>query len=203
MAGAGALAFAVFTAAPIVVGNVPGGSYDEATVASYVSIGYFPTVVVLGYLGLLGVLGLICLLAYLRHVIAGDNGRGYAANVFWGIGLASAACIAVSWGLVTGIALAAAEGGHAASVPHPETYVLSDTSLNVLFGSGAILLGFALIVLMLSSRGVLPTGLRYLTLVAGILATASPAFFPAVAIPIWGIVIGVWILATRRTPKGA
>lgn len=207
LAGAGAIAFSVF-AAPIsvvslVVQSAPGGNYSESDVANYVSIGYLPTVIVTGYLALFGVLGLICLLAYLREAIGVDPSRKVAASVFWGTGLAAAASIAVSWGLLTGIAVAAAEGGTAASVSHPVIYVLSDTSKNVLFGSGGILLGFALIALMLASRGQLPNWLRWLTLIVGVLAVASPALFPAFAIPIWGIVIGVWVIGSGRASRSA
>ena len=207
LAGAGAIAFSVF-AAPIsvvslVVQSAPGGNYSESDVANYVSIGYLPTVIVTGYLALFGVLGLICLLAYLREAIGVDPSRKVAASVFWGTGLAAAASIAVSWGLLTGIAVAAAEGGTAASVSHPVIYVLSDTSKNVLFGSGGILLGFALIALMLASRGQLPNWLRWVTLIVGVLAVASPALFPAFAIPIWGIVIGVWVIGSGRASRSA
>jgi hypothetical protein len=201
VAGVGAIAFGVLTVIGNVVGGAPGGSYDEASVTSYIAIGHFPLVVVTGYLALLGVVGLICLLAYLREVIAADPDRRFIANVFWGVGLASAASFAVGWGLVTGIALAAAEGGSGASIPHPVTYVLSDTMLNVLYGSGGILLGVALIALMLGSRGSLPNWLRWVSVVAGVLALTAPFYFSAPAIPLWSIVIGVWLLVARRAPE--
>ena len=206
LAGAGAIAFGVLTVVGT-FGGTPGGSYDESTVVEYVKIGHFVTVVVTGYLALLGVVGLICLLAYLREVLSLEPGRSLAASIFWGIGLASAASFAVSWGLVTGIGVAAAEGGNAtASVPHPVIYVLSDASLNVLFGSGGILLGVALIALFSSSRGQLPDWLRWVTLIAGVLALGAPFFFPSFAIPLWGIVIGVYLIAAGRkfaTASGA
>ncbi|MBJ7600099.1 MAG: hypothetical protein DLM67_12640 [Candidatus Nephthysia bennettiae] len=159
--------------------------------------------VVTAYLALIGVLGLICLLAYLRGSISVEPDRQMAADIFWGAGLASAASFGVGWALVSGIALAAAEGGSGASVAPQETYVLSDTSLNVLFGSGGGLLGFALIALMFGSGGILPNWLRWVTLVAGILATTAPFFFTAPAIPLWGIVIGVWLLASGRGRRSA
>ena len=207
LAGAGAVAFSFF-AAPIsvvslVVQSAPGGTYSESDVANYVSIGYLPTVIVTGYLALFGVLGLICLLAYLREAISVEPSRKVASSVFWGTGLAAAASIGVSWGLLTGIAVAAAEGGSVASVSHSVIYVLSDTSKNVLFGSGGIMLGFSLIALMLASRGQLPNWLRWLTLIVGVLAMASPALFPAFAIPVWGVVIGVWVIASGRASRSA
>jgi hypothetical protein len=195
IAGVGAIAFGALTVVGT-LGGAPGGSFDEATVAQYVSIGHFPSVVITGYLALFGVVGLICTLAYLRDLI--DVRNKMAASIFWGIGLASVASFAVSWGLVTGIAVAAAEGGSNASVGHQVTYVFSDASLNVLFGSGGILLGVALIALTLGARDQLPNWLRLVTLIAGVLAIGAPFFFPAVAIPLWAIVIGTWLM--RGTP---
>jgi hypothetical protein len=52
------------------------------------------------------------------------------------------------------------------------------------------MLGFALIALMLASRGMLPGWLRWLTLIIGVLAVGAPAYFPGFAIPVWGIVMG-------------
>ena len=200
LAGAGAIAFAILSVVGT-FGGAPGGSYDESTAVEYMKTSHFPTVVVTGYLAILGVAGLICLLAYLRELIGGQPDRQFGARIFWGLGLASAASFAVSWGLVTGIALASAEGGSAVSVPHPVTYVLSDAFLNVFFGSGGIMLGFTLIALFLSSRGRLPGWLRWITVVVGVLAIGAPFFFPAFAIPIWGIVIGVWLIAARPAPS--
>ncbi|HEV2035700.1 MAG TPA: hypothetical protein VGU71_16160 [Candidatus Dormibacteraeota bacterium] len=205
LAGVGAIAFSVFTVLGFAVGGAPGGNYRESDVANYVSIGHLPTVIVTGYLALFGVLGLICVFAYLREVVSVDPGHKLATSIFWGTGLAAAASMAVGWGLVTGIAVAAAEGGSSnpgnavgGAISHPETYALSDTSLNVIAGSGGFMLGFALISLMVASRGTLPDWLRWLTLVIGVLAVAAPAYFPAFAIPVWGIVMGAWLIAAGR-----
>jgi hypothetical protein len=32
---------------------------------------------------------------------------------------------------------------------------------------------------------------------AGVLALGAPFFFPAFAIPLWGIIIGVWLIFAR------
>ena len=197
LAGVGGIAFGLLTTAGIEVSGVPGGNYVEADVANYVGMGHFPTVILAGYLALLGVVGLICLLAFLRKVIGAKPEGGLAADIFWGVGLASAASFAVGWGLVTGIAVAAAEGGSGASIPRPTTYVLSDTFLNVVYGSGGILLGVAMIALMLGSRGRIPAWVRWLSLVTGVLALTAPFFFSAPAVPLWGIVIGVWLVVKR------
>jgi hypothetical protein len=201
LAGIGAIAFSVFTVLAVGVGSAPGGNYSESDVANYVSIGHLPAVIATGYLALLGVLGLICVFAYFREVIGADPSHKLATDVFWGTGLVAAASQAVAWGLITGIAVAAAEAGSsnpgntlAAPISHAETYALSDTSLNVRYGSGGFMLGFALIALMLASRGTLPAWLRWLTLVIGVLAIGAPAYLPAFAIPVWGVVVGVWLI---------
>src|ERR1700694_5713755 len=107
LAGAGAIAFSVLTAIALTFGGAPGGNYRESDVANYVAIGHLPTVIVTGYLALFGVLGLICVFAYLRELISVDTAHKMAASVFWGTGLTAAASMAVAWGLMTGIAVAA------------------------------------------------------------------------------------------------
>ena len=60
-----------------------------------------------------------------------------------------------------------------------------------------------LIALMLGSRGSLPNWVRWLTLVAGVLALTTPFYFSAPALPLWGIVVGVWLVLAHRRPAGA
>ena len=205
LAGVGAIAFSVLTVVGTTIGGAPGGNYVAADVANYIAIGHLSTVIVTGYLALFGVLGLICVFAYLRELIGADPAHKMAASVFWGTGLVAAASMAVAWGLLTGIAVAAAEGGSsnpgnasAATISNAETYLLSDTFLNVLYGSGGFMLGFALISLMVGSRGTLPAWLRWLSLVVGLLAIAAPAYLPSFAIPIWGLVVGGWLIVASR-----
>jgi len=209
LAGVGAIAFAILTVVGIVVGGAPGGNYDEKDVANYVSIGHLPAVIVSGYLALFGVLGLICLLAYLRKAISAQPDRELAAAFFWGAGLTSAASLAVGWGLLTGIAVAAAEGGSAnpgnvgavATISHAETYMLSDTIINVLYGSGGILFAFALMALAWASAGVLPRWLRWLSGIIGVLALGTPAYLPSFVIPIWFVVIGIWLIVAGSVSR--
>jgi hypothetical protein len=210
LAGFGAIAFSVLTVVGVAVGGAPGGNYTASDVANYVAIGHLPTVIVTGYLALFGVLGLICVFAYLRELISVDPAHKMATSIFWGAGLVAAASMAVAWGLISGIAVAAAEGGSsnpgnsiAATISSSETYTLSDTSINVLYGSGGFMLGFALISLMVASRGTLPGWLRWLSLIIGVLAIAAPAYLPSFAIPVWGLVIGVWLIAAGRAVRPA
>jgi ABC-type protease/lipase transport system fused ATPase/permease subunit len=50
--------------------------------------------------------------------------------------------------------------------------------------------------IMLGSRGSLPGWIRWPTVICGVLALTAPFYFSAPAIPIWGIVVGAWLLVT-------
>ena len=199
-AGLGGIAFSVLTVAAIQVSNAPGGNYSASGVASYLSRGHRLPEIIVFHLALLGLLGLIVLLAQIREAI-GAAGNLRAAQVVWGAGVASVASFAIGWGILGGQVVAHLEGGRAISVSPAVTYLLSEIGVVFIFGCGAILLGFALIVLMLNSRGILPTWLRSLTLVCGIAGVAGLAFFTFFVLMLWGIAIGVWlVLAGRRAP---
>jgi hypothetical protein len=201
LAGAGALAFSVLTFAGLTVANAPGGDYDAASVAKYVAHGHAVAVIVVTHLALLGVLGLIYALAYLRDAVGAIPGSRRAGSVIWGAGLAAAASFAIGWGVVGGQVIAHLEGGKAIVIPAPMTYLISQVGVVFIFGSGAILLGFALVVLMLSSRGLFPGWLRWLTLLAGVCGIAGLAFFTFFLLMLLLAVVGIWLLAngTRST----
>jgi hypothetical protein len=186
------------TVAGIVISMSPGGGYEESQIADYLSKGHRPVVIVAFYLGLFGILGLIILLAHLRDAIgvAPENQR--LATIFWGTGLAGAASFAIGWAIIGGQVVAHLEGGDAIAIPPPVTYLIGEIGVVMIFGSGAMLLGFALIALGLASRLTLPGWLRWSTLIAGVASLAGLAFFPFFLLIIWGIVIGVWLLAPGR-----
>jgi hypothetical protein len=47
---------------------------------------------------MLAIVGLICLLAYIRDVTLAALEGELVTRIFWGTGLAAAACIAAGWG---------------------------------------------------------------------------------------------------------
>jgi hypothetical protein len=198
LAGAGAIAFGVLTVVALTVANTPGGNYSASKVADYLAHGHRVTVIVAMHLGLLGVLGLICLLAHLREAISVVPENRRAGSIVWGTGLAAAASFAIGWGVAGGQVIAHLEGGSDIVVPSAITYLISEVGVVFTFGSGAILLGFALIVLMLNSGTVFPTWLRRLTLVAGVCGIAGLAFFTFFVLMICLAVLGVWLLASAR-----
>ena len=201
-AGVGGIAFSVLTLAAITVSKAPGGNYSPSQVAGYLSKGHRVAEIVVFHLALLGLLGLIVLLVQLRDaVVVAGNPR--AAHVMWGAGVASVASFGIGWGIIGGQVVAHLEGGHAITIPPAITYLISEIGVVFIFGCGAILLGLALIVLMLSSRAVLPTWLRRLTLVCGVAGVAGLAFFTFFVLMLWGVAMGAWlVIAGHRATTG-
>jgi len=199
LAGVGGITFGVLALIATVVANSPGGNYTASNATSFVASGHRSAVYVSLYLVTIAVLGLICLLARLREMVSvGADEQPVALSIFWGTGLAAAVCWAAGWAVALSVPIAYAVGGDGFSIGPAQTYAIVEAGLAILFGPGSILLGIALIALFLGGRATLPAWLRWVTLIAGILGLASPAFFPWFALLIWGVVIGVWLLASGR-----
>jgi hypothetical protein len=202
-AGVGAIAFGILTIVAVFVENAPGGNYSVSSVTDYLAHGHRVAAIVVTQLALLGIVGLICLLAQLRDTISVGPASNRAGAVVWGTGVAAAAAFTVGWGVLGGQVVAHLEGGSPIIIPPAVTYLISEIGVVFIFGCGAALLGLALIVLMLNSRTTLPTWLRRLTLFAGLCGIAGLAYFTFFLLMIWGIVIGIWLLSTRRNSQHA
>jgi hypothetical protein len=198
-AGAGGIAFGGLTLAALLLTNAPGGNYSASAVADFLAHGHRVSVIVSMFLALLGTLGLISLLAHLRDALTSTPDGGRAASIVWGTGLAAAASFAVGWSINAGQVFAHLQGGSRVSAISPAlTYLISEVGVAIILGSGSMLLGFALIVLMLNSRTLFPAWLRWLTLVCGVAGVAGLAFFPFFLLMIWPVAIGIWLVAARR-----
>jgi hypothetical protein len=147
------------------------------------------------FLAIFAIPGLVCVLAHLRDTLAATPERERAASIVWGTGLAAAACFAIGWGVDGGQIFAHWEGGSAIVVPAPITYLISEIGVVFVFGCGAMLLGFALITLAISSRALLPGRVRGLVLVFGLCGVAGLAWatFFVMLLGIAGL--GGWLLA--------
>src|SRR5690242_12965358 len=178
VAGVGAISFAVLTFAATLIVNWPGGGYSESIAKSYVAPGNLAIALVGTLIGLIGTVGLIGLLAYLTQAAAESSPSiSLMPQIVWGVGLAGAASFGVGWGLVSAQPLAHAEAGINLAVDPKLTYMISEATSAIIFGPAPMLVGFALIALTLGAGNALPTWLRWLTLVAGVLALTSLAFF--------------------------
>jgi hypothetical protein len=201
LGGIGGVAFGVLTLVALFLASPIGGNYSASDAASYVAHGHRAVVFVSLYLVLVGLLGLICLLARLREAIDITGGEHAAAlNIFWGTGLAAAACFAVGWSVILSVPMIYAYSVSGFSIGPTEAYAITQAGGIVVYGAAGILLGFALIALGVGGRATLPAWMRWLTLAVGLLGLASPAFFPWFALPIWAIVAGLWLLASARAP---
>ncbi len=198
LAGVGGIAFGVFTIVSFAVGNSPGGTYTASHIGPWLATEHLPAVLVSLFLDLLGLLGLIWLFAYLREAISVTPGNQLAASVFWGAGLAAVAAFAVGDGIAAAQPINHALAGSDISIAPAMTYLILEVGLAIILGPAAMLMGFALIVLMLGSGATLPPWLRWLTLILGVVALASLAFLPFFVLLIWGVVIGVWLIVAGR-----
>jgi hypothetical protein len=180
------------------VANPPGGTYNAHDAIKYVARGHHVAVFVSLYLLMLAIVGLIGLVSYLRDVVVTRPDGIRIGRMFAWLGLASAISFAVGWGIVLGNAIAHAYGGRHVIVPPTTTYLASELGSALIWGPGAILLGFALFTLAAGTAGRLPGWLRIATVIGGIGGILGPAFFPSLLVLIWGLVIGIWLLVGGR-----
>lgn len=203
LAGIGSIAFSVLTIVGLALANPPGGTYKASDAVKYVAKGHHVAVFASVYVLLLAVLGLLLLLAYLRDLLSAAPDGERVARIFWAMGIGAATSFAVGWAIVLGNAIAHAFGGSGVVVDPAVTYLASELGFSVVFGPAAILLGFALIAFVIGGRALVPAWLRWSTLVAGVAGIVSLAFFPAVLVLLWGIVMGIWLLVPSRGPAVA
>ena len=195
ISGAGGIAFGILLLAALVVAGPPGGEYSAEDVANYLDEGRRARAFIALYLAIASVAGLVALLSGLRDAIAA--GREQWTRVFWGLGLGAAAAFAIGLAILFTPPLSLAIGGGEAAEPET-TYLVTQVGWLVTLGAGGLLLGAALVVLMLESAGVLPSWVRWLTLAAGVLGLASTAYFPFFFLLVWAVVVGIWLLTTKR-----
>ena len=203
LAGVGSIAFSVLTIVGLALANPPGGTYKASDAEKYVTKGHHVALFASVYVLLLAVLGLLLLLAYLRDLLSAAPDGERMARIFWAMGIGAATSFAVGWAIVLGNAIAHAFGGSGVVVDPTVTYLASELGFSVVFGPAAILLGFALIAFVVGARTLVPTWLRWSTLVAGLAGVVSLAFFPAALVLLWGIVMGIWLLVPGRAPATA
>jgi hypothetical protein len=198
-AGVGALAFGAMTLAATFISDAPGGGYTSAQVAGYVSRGERASQLLAFFLAMCALPGLICMLAHVRDALATSPEHRRASSLVWGSGIAAAACFAIGWGVDGGQILAHLEGGSAIVIPPAVTYLVAEIGVVFVFGCGAMLLGFALVTLMVSSRGLMPNWLRRLTLVFGLCGIAGLAWATFFVLLLGTAVLGTWLIAAGRT----
>jgi hypothetical protein len=191
LAGLGGILFALLTFVGSLIDSGPGGSYKASDVADYLKSGHRPVIFVSAYMALLGVAALFFLLVWLRDAIA----DGMRSSVFWALSIAGVGTFIAGWALHTAVPVAIGYGGSSVTVGPTVTYVIVEGGYIVL-SAGAILLGLALLLLVFS-RGTLPTWVRVITGIGAIGAVTAPAFFPFGLFFLWALAIGIWLLVSH------
>lgn len=167
----------------------PGGNYANADVTHYISSDHFVTASACWYLVALSALGLVVAASALEHRLA-------AALMRLGAG-----CAVVGAFVSGGLAVAMREGGASVrtGVPHPVVYAITEIGNLVAVCAPALFVGAA--ALLLAAAGVMPRGLSWVTVVAGLFGILAPFFFTYFAFILWALVTGVvWAVRGRRGP---
>lgn len=121
------------------------------------------------------------------------------ANTYSATGLLSVTGFAIGWAAWLTPPLAIAIGGSGVVIDPTVTYVILQVGGIIVFGVGGTFLGVTLIALMIGSSQTLPAWLRWFTLVVGVLGLASAAWLPFFPLLLWGIIAGIWLVASSRS----
>ena len=172
----------------------PGGDYEPATIASYVSQGHWPAAFVLAYVSALSSLGLMVFGQAWRSSLGRTIG-----DLVWGLSVAGTATSVVGAFLVGGIDVAMAEGGTQVQtgVSQPIVYTLSEVGNLVAVCGPAFFAGLVALVLVVVGR--LPMWLRAFSVLGGVCGILAPFFFTYFVFVIWALVSGVVLVATRSS----
>jgi hypothetical protein len=193
--GLAALAFSVLTFVGLIVANPPGGSFSAKDLSDYAAKGHRPAVYVALNLLLVAAGSLLYLVTRLSARVAAEG----SSRIFSPLGFTAGAAWAIGASLLGIVPVGLANGGHLPA-DNAVVYLLTQLGFIVLFAADGITLGAALLAFAIGGRALIPGWLRWVTVVAGVLGLASPAFFPFFALLLWGIVFGVWALASRGGP---
>jgi hypothetical protein len=199
-AGIGGLLGGIGYFAVFILSAIPGGEQKDSDVATFLDKGHFAAVLISAIVLFVAVAALIRLFAGLRQTITAD-GDSVAVDAYWGSALV--ACGAIVVGYVIAIAPAASlhfGGGHA--IEPSVTYTFMQAGLGVVLLAGGYMFASAMIGLFIASKGALPNGIRWFSLVMGILSlTFWP--LPMLALPLWAIGTGIWSLASGKEVAAA
>ena len=196
LAGIGAIVFAVLFVSGMIAGNAPGGEYDASDVADFVADGHRSNVVASSVLVAIAVVGLLLVTAYMcdTYFSKGRDGR-----IAWGTSLLAAASFIIGITVLLTPSTSLFVGG-GPSIDPAVSYTIMQAGYGIMFLSGGIMLGVSFLTLALGGHAA-PTWVRAFSGLIGLLALFSLAFFPFFGVLIWGLVIGIWLLASSPPAK--
>lgn len=193
-AGLGLLVYGLGTVGAFMSIGAPGGSYDDGTIATYLSSGHWALAMVVAYVGAFASLGLLVFGARMRHEVRTGG------DLVWGLSVGATVAGVVGWFLVGGISVSFAEGGDpVAKLPHSVVYLVSEMSNLIAVCAGAFLLGIA--ALVVAARSSLPGWLRIGTYVAGVCGVLAAGFFTLFVFWLWTIGFGAWTMLRQPADR--
>ena len=191
LVGAALLGYLGFNIAAVATGNAPGGDFDNAQVASYVSADRMVAQFTSGYLGFAAAIALMVAAVTARDWLA-DSARHLPAALVARLFAAAATVTAAGWTVTAGVPVAFAEGS--IHVSHQVVYLVSEIGVLLAVAMPAMLVGAAL-VLLPTQREALPGWLRVTAPVAGVCGIAAPFYFPMPVYLLWVLVAAITLLA--------
>ena len=190
VAGLGGIVFAVLVVVALSVANPQGGTYDVADVSRFVAEGHRNAAIASSALIALAVAGLVALMAYVSATYLEGGQRG---RIAWGSSLLAAGSFLIGWVVILAPSLTVSVGGGPAIEP-AVSYTFIETGFGI-FLVGGLLLGVALLTFAVFGETA-PTWARVLTGLVGVLALFSGAFDPFLAVLLWSLIIGLWLLVS-------
>ena len=191
----GGIAFAIFGLATFLAfqSNAPGGDYEDAAVAKFISHDHMWVAFGYGYLGCVGAVALLVAGRSLREL------AGPAHDVVWALTIAGVTACAVGYFAVAGVAVSMAEGGAKVrdAIPHSVVYTLTETGNLLSVCLPALFVGVIAMVLARTAR--FPGWLRVFSVVAGVCGILAPFFFTYFVYLLWVVVAGLFLALSRNS----
>jgi hypothetical protein len=190
-AGLGALAFPILAIAALSVADAQGGSFDSHAVARFTSDGHRNAILVSLALAAVGAAALAVVIAYLTDTYLA---AGWHRRIVWSATVLAAGMFLTGWTVMLAPSYTVSLGGGPPIQP-AVAYTLVEAGLGVFLLGGAAI-GAGLIALAHGAVA-MPTWMRAITGIAGILGLLSIAFDPFFAILAWSLATGIWLIASR------
>ena len=198
VAGFGGILFTVLLIVGAIAANPPGGEYKASDMNTFAA--QSGVRMVLSLLLVAAAAGaLMVVMGYLVDSTVTDRG---ARRIGWGACLLAAGAMVTGWAIVVTPASSRAVGG-GPSIDPAVAYTITQAGFGVTLIVTGIMLSISLVVLAFAGRRA-PAWLRVFSGIAGLLALFSFLFFPFFLALLWGLVAGIWLLASSaREPSRA
>ncbi len=199
VAGFGGILFTVLLITGAFAASPPGGNYKASEVNTFIA--QSGARMVLSVLVVAAAAAaLMVVMGYLVETTVTDRG---AQRVGWGASLLAAGAMVAGWVIVV-TPVTSKDLGGGPSIDPRVAYTIIQAGWGVFLVVTGVMLGISLLVIALEGRRA-PAWMRAFSGVVGLLVLLSFLFFPFFLTLLWGLVTGVWLIASSspehaRTP---